>query len=432
MDASIPKSEFPRVVIVGAGFAGLMLARKLAKKQRQVVLLDRHNYHQFQPLFYQVATSGIAPSAIAFPIRKLFHKEKHVHFRMTEVLEIDCEQHKVQTAHGELHYDQLVIATGADTNYFNNVEIQRNALPMKSIGESLQLRNQLLSCMEQAILETDEKKRDELLHVCIVGAGPTGVELAGALSEMRDRVLPKDYPEIDFSKMEISLMEAGDRVLPTMSTQSSTASLKFLEGMGINVKLNTHVERYDGRQLVTASGETMTCKTLIWAAGVTGNLINGLPLECYTRRGQIRTNAYSAVIGAKDIWAVGDIADMEVEGISKRWPQVAQVAIQQAKLLASNILKSSDEDRAPFEYKDLGSMATIGRSKAVADLPGIHMHGFFAWVFWLFVHLMNILGVKNKFFVFVDWTWYYLTFDQSLRLLITKKGSDEHQSLPKA
>lgn len=423
MSAQIPNSDLPRIVIIGAGFGGLKLARKLSNKPYQIVLIDRNNYHQFQPLFYQVATAGLAPSAISFPIRKLFHKSKNVHFRVAKAMKVNTDAKILSTDIGDIDYDKLVIATGADTNYYGNKEIKEHSFPMKSTSKSLQLRNRILECMELALTEKNEQERSAYMNVAIVGAGPTGVELAGAISEMRTYILPKDYPELDFSKMNIYLLEAGERILGTMSTNASKASHAFLKKMGVQIITGARVTGYKGNTIEMADLDSINTKTLIWSAGVVGNVVAGFDAENILKN-RMRVDSYCQVIDQSDIFAIGDIAVIEEKAYPQGHPQVAQVAMQQADLLAKNfILESRNKELKKFAYKDLGSMATIGRSKAVADLPFAKFSGFFAWIFWLFVHLMNILGVKNKFFIFIEWLWYYLSFDQSLRLVIKQKKS---------
>lgn len=421
MSAKIPPSTNPRIVIIGAGFAGLRLAQKLAKKAFQVVIVDRNNFHQFQPLFYQVATAGLAPSAIAFPLRKALQHAPNVHFRMAIVENIDLDQNKIETDIGPIAYDKLVIAVGADTNYFNNKQIEANAYPMKSVQESLGLRNRILECLELAMVSDDLEEQEANMNVVVVGGGPTGTEVSGALSEMKRFVLPKDYPELDFDKMNIYLIEASPQLLNGMSANSSAEAKQFLTDMGVVVKVNTLVESYDGKTVKTKSGEEIITKTLIWAAGVKGNKLNGIPEEQYIANTRIKVNAFNQLVSHENVFAIGDIALLEGDkSFEKGHPQVAQVAIQQADNLAKN-LRTDFKSPKPFKYSDLGSMATVGRSKAVVDLPGFHFKGFFAWMFWLFVHLMAILGVKNKFFIFIDWLWYYVSFDQSLRLVIRQK-----------
>lgn len=429
MSARIPDSNLQRVVIIGGGFAGLRLARKLNGSAFQVVLLDRHNFHQFPPLFYQVATAGLAPSAIAFPLRKAFHHSGNVLFRMCEVYSIDVEGKNVNTSLGHIPYDHLVIATGSDTNYFGNRSIEEHAFPMKSVEESLFLRNRILECMELAVVAETEEEREANMNIVVVGGGPTGVEVSGALAEMKRYVLPKDYPELDFSRMNIYLLEAGVRLLNGMHQKSSEAALKFLKGMDVEVSLGAKVESYDGTRVLIAGNREIVSKTMIWAAGVKGKPLPGIPLQTVAANGRLRVDRFNRVDGLKDIYALGDIAYMEEKGYERGHPQVAQVAIQQASRLARNLKYGQrGQEWKPFSYKDPGSMATIGRSKAVVDLPFYHFQGFFAWLFWLFVHLMNILGVKNRFFIFVDWMWYYLSFDQSLRLVIKQKPAKNSQA----
>jgi len=429
MSARIPDSKFQRIVIIGGGFAGLRLARKLQDKQFQVVLLDRHNFHQFQPLFYQVATAGLAPSAIAFPLRKALHDSANMVFRMTEVYRIHAEQKSLDTSIGEITYDRLVIAIGSDTNYFGNKSIEDHAFPMKSVEESLSLRNRILECMEAALVGESEEAREANMNIVVVGGGPTGVEVSGALAEMKRYVLPRDYPELDFSQMHIYMLEAADRLLSGMSQKSSDAAMQFLLKMGVKVKLGAKVESYDGTHVLIAGGEKIISNTMIWAAGVKGKALAGIPAEALLPNGRIKVDRFNRVEGMKDVFALGDIAYMEEEKYKRGHPQLAQVAIQQATRLAKNLLaEKKGKEWKPFSYTDPGSMATIGRSKAVVDLPFYHFEGFFAWLVWLFVHLMNILGVKNRFFIFIDWMWYYLSFDQSLRLVIRQKPAKDSRA----
>ncbi len=424
---NIPEHPLRRVVVVGGGFAGLKIARSLSRKHFQVVLLDKLNHHQFQPLLYQVATSGLEPSSISFPFRKAFHKEKFTHFRMAEVLEILPSEKKVRTDIGELSYDHLVIAVGADTNYFGQANIQRHAMPMKTVGEALAIRNGLIERMEMALNASDPETRSSLLNVVIVGGGPTGVELAGAIAEMKKYVLPKDYPEMDFGQMEIHLFEGGKRVLEALSETSSQKANRYLEDLGVHVHLEARVVDYDGSTVSLSDGSVFPAKLMLWAAGIKANRLGGLPESAYGRGGRLLVDAHNRLLGHEDIYAVGDVALMTEKNWPNGHPQVAQVAIQQAALLCKNLLALAEnrpEKIRPFAYKDLGSMATVGRNKAVVDLPKGHLGGFFAWAVWLFVHLMNILGVKNKFFIFINWMVSYLTYDQSLRLIIRPKDKD--------
>ena len=407
-----------KIVIIGAGFAGLRLARKLKNKNFEIWLIDKNNYHQFQPLFYQVATSGLEPSSIAFPLRKVFQGQKNIHVRCTEVMSINSSTKSISTGIGDITYDYLVIATGAGTNFFGNKLVEENALPMKSVSEALNLRNTILQNLEDALVATKDAK-ESLLNIVVVGGGPTGVEVSGALAEMKRNVLPKDYPELDFKAMNIYLVEAGPKTLGVMSEPASTKSQEYLTKLGVNVLTSTQVTSYDGSVVVFSNGNKIQTKNLIWAAGVKGNLIKGLPENCVARGNRIKVNRFNEVEGLKDVFALGDIAFMVTEKYPNGHPQVATVANDQADVFYKNLLNfQSNQPLAQFEYSDKGSMATVGRNLAVVDLPFIKFQGFFAWLFWMFLHLMLILGVKNKLLVFINWMWKYFTFDQSLRLII--------------
>jgi NADH dehydrogenase len=416
---NIPESDKKRVVIVGGGFAGLTLAQKLIRSNYQVVLLDKNNYHQFQPLFYQVAMSGLEPSSIVFPLRKAFQKHKDIYIRVTEVTNIDLEHKRVDTPLGICNYDYLVLAIGADTNFFGNEQVARLAIPMKSVSEALFLRNRILADYEKALSTIDYETRQGLIDIVIVGGGPTGVEVAGALAEMKRYIMPKDYPELDHNEIDIYLVEGGDRILSSMSETASKKSMAFLESLGVRIKLGCRVTDFDGSYVYMSDETQIRTDKVIWAAGITGNKISGLPNEVMTYGQRLKVNRYNQVEGFEDIFAIGDIAYMEEDAYPKGHPQVAQVALQQAKLLAKNLKNiSKGKTKQAFSYKDLGSMATIGRNRAVVDLPGFKFQGAFAWLIWLFVHLFQILGVKNKVFVFFNWVWNYFTYDQSLRLII--------------
>jgi NADH dehydrogenase len=407
-----------KIVIIGAGFAGLRLARKLKNKNFEIWLIDKNNYHQFQPLFYQVATSGLEPSSIAFPLRKVFQGQKNIHVRCTEVMSINSGAKSISTGIGDITYDYLVIATGAGTNFFGNKLVEENALPMKSVSEALNLRNTILQNLEDALVATKDAK-EALLNIVVVGGGPTGVEVSGALAEMKRNVLPKDYPELDFKAMNIYLVEAGPKTLGVMSEPASTKSQEYLTKLGVNVLTSTQVTSYDGSVVVFSNGNKIQTKNLIWAAGVKGNLIKGLPENCVARGNRIKVNRFNEVEGLKDVFALGDIAFMVTEKYPNGHPQVATVANDQADVFYKNLLNfQSNQPLVQFEYSDKGSMATVGRNLAVIDLPFIKFQGFFAWLFWMFLHLMLILGVKNKLLVFINWMWKYFTFDQSLRLII--------------
>lgn len=425
---NIPESDRKRVVIVGGGFAGLTLARRLAKMAYQVVLIDRNNYHQFQPLFYQVAMSGLEPSSIVFPFRKLFQHEKNIFIRVTEVTEVLRDQKRILTPLGYCNYDYLVLAMGADTNFFGNEQIERLSLPMKSVSEALYLRNTILSDFEKALVTTEYNERQGLLDIVIVGGGPTGVELAGSLAEMRNNILPKDYPELQVGEeMDIYLVQGAPQLLVGMSEDSSEKSKKYLEAMGVKVMLETRVTDFDGEYAFLSDGQSIRCHKVIWAAGIKANSLPGIPKSALTYGGRLAVDRFNRVQDTEDIFALGDLAYMEEPDFPKGHPQVAQAAIQQGKHLAKNLkrdLKGADWE--PFSYLDKGSMATVGRARAVVDLPiGYFFGGFLAWFVWLAVHLFAILGTKNKLFVFLNWLWNYISYDQSLRLIIRPHSTAE-------
>lgn len=421
MDVHIEKSSKERIVIIGGGFGGLKIAKNLSNSNYQVVLIDRNNYHQFQPLFYQVATSGLEPSSIIFPFRKMFQKKRDVYFRMAEVHRIETESKVIQTSIGDLDYDHLIIATGAGNNFFGNKNIEKYALPMKSINESLRLRNIILERFEESLNLAGEAL-ESCLTIVIAGAGPTGVELAGTLAEMKRNILPKDYPELDFSLMKIIVVEGSPRVLSVMSEKTSSKAESYLKKMGVVVNTNTRVEDYDGEKISLVGGSVIHTKTLIWAAGVKANFMEGLPDEAKTNGNRIQVNEFNQVSGVEGVYAIGDVALMTSDPeYPNGHPQLAQVAIQQGTLLSKNFKnKTLGKLMHGFVYKNLGTMATIGRNKAVVELPKYKFYGFFAWIVWMLVHLRSILGVKNKFIVFVNWVWNYFTYNLSLRLIIKR------------
>ncbi|MGV3696071.1 NAD(P)/FAD-dependent oxidoreductase [Flavobacterium sp.] len=417
---NIPSSNNERVVIIGGGFAGLALAKKLRNRKFQVVLLDKHNYHTFQPLLYQVATGGLEAGSIAYPIRKVIQEYKDFYFRLTSVKEIDTVNQKIISEIGDLHYDYLVIATGSKTNYFGNKEIERNSMSMKTIPQSLNIRSLILENFEQAVLIKDEAEKQALMNFVLVGAGPTGVELAGALAEMKKAILQKDYPDLDITKMEINLVQGDDRVLNAMTEKSSKAAEDFLLKLGVKIWKNVRVTNYDGRTITTDSDLTFESATVIWTAGVQGAKVAGLKAESLIQRvDRIRVNEFSQVVGYENIFAIGDIASMETPKYPQGHPMMAQPALQQGCLLGENLVRLAEgKAMKAFEYNDKGSMATIGRNKAVVDLPHYHFHGVFAWFVWMFIHLISLIGFKNKAVVFMNWAYNYIAFDREGRLII--------------
>ena len=412
-----------KVVIIGAGFGGLKLARSLNNKPGfEVLLLDKFNYHQFQPLFYQVATAALDASNISFPLRKAFHNSKNVRIRLTPVNEIVTSQNKIITEVEEIEYDQLVIATGADTNFFGNEKIKECAFPMKSTQEALQIRHRLIQNFEDVLIAKDEAEIQRLMTIIIVGGGATGVEMSGAIAEMKKYVLPKDYPEIDFDKMKIYLMEGGDKTLGAMSEKSSADSRRYLERLGVIVQTNTVLKEYDGHTAILGDGSKMIAATVIWAAGIKGNVPAGIDPSLVVRGNRIKVDRYNKILGFENVYALGDVAYMETPLYPKGHPQVATVAIEHAKNLSNNLQwmeMKSPKRLHEFEYHDKGSMATVGRNLAVVDIPKpkLHFGGFFAWLIWMGLHLVLILGVKNRLQVFINWIYNYITYDQSLRLI---------------
>lgn len=413
-----------RVIIAGCGFAGLKLARALSRQNGvEVLLIDKNNYHQFQPLFYQVATAGLDASNISFPVRKIFQKIKNVRFRETELKDINENENKILTGIGEFEYDILVLATGATTNFFGNEVLKANAFAMKSTVEALQVRHHIIENFENALIAKDKEELQARMNILVVGAGPTGVELSGAIAEMRKYILPKDYPELDFSKMQVILVEGSSKTLMTMSEKSSGQSCKYLKSLGVIVKTNIVVKDYDGNNATLSNGEIIHTKTVIWAAGIKGNVPGGIDASVIARGNRIKVDRYNKIIGAENIYAIGDIAYMETPLYPKGVPQLANVAINQGKNLAKNLMlliTGKNHLQKEFEYHDKGTMATVGRNLAVADIskPKIHLGGWMAWVVWMSVHIMLILGVKNRLQIFINWLYKYFTYDQNLRLLI--------------
>ena len=423
MRANIKRNEQRRVVVVGGGLGGLKLVSSLRDTDFQVVLVDKNNYNQFPPLIYQVASAGLEPSNISFPFRRLFQGWKNFFFRMAEVQHIDTEEKAIKTSIGTIHYDDLVLAAGATTNFFGNKNIEASALPMKSVSESMRLRNTILQNLERAETEDNEARKQALMNIAIVGGGPSGVEIAGVLAEMKQTILPRDYPDLDTSCMHIYLINATPRLLGAMSERSSREAEKALKELGVEVMTNCMVTDYVDKELVLKDGLRISAETVIWVSGIKANNIDGIPTESIGHAGRILVDRFNRVKGLKDVYAIGDQCIVEGdEAYPYGHPQLAQVAIQQAKTLAKNLIRQEKgETEQPFSYHNLGTMATIGRKKAVVEIGKLKFGGFFAWLLWLIVHLRSILGVKNKTIVFLNWMWSYMNYKQSLRLILKAK-----------
>ncbi|MFD2824332.1 NAD(P)/FAD-dependent oxidoreductase [Lacinutrix iliipiscaria] len=417
---NIPKSEVPRIVIIGGGFAGIKLAKSLKNKAVQVVLIDKNNYHTFQPLLYQVSSAGLEPDSIAYPLRKILKKHENAFFRLAEVYSIKPENKSITTSIGQLNYDYLVIATGAKTNFFGNKAVEANSMAMKTVPQALNIRSLILQNFEKAAIANSKASRKTFLNFVIVGAGPTGVELAGAIAELKNHILPRDYHDLNASDMQIHLLEGSARVLSPMSPHASKKAEKFLKNLGVHVHCNTFVKHYDGLTVMTNTTLQLQTETLIWAAGVTGNPVNGLRAEALSERGnRYVVDEYNMVEGYDSIFALGDIALMKTQKYPKGHPQVAQPAIQQGELLSKNLLKLiQGKPLKKFVYNDKGSMATIGRNKAVVDLSQYKFAGIFAWFVWMFIHLMALVGFRNRVVVLFNWIYNYINFDKSARLII--------------
>ena len=419
MELNVPATSLPRIVVIGAGFGGLELVKKLVKLPVQVVLFDYKNYHTFQPLLYQVATGGLEPDSIAYPVRRVFKNKENFFFRVAEVQQVQVQQKRIETSIGSLAFDYLVIASGSKPNYFNFENVQDYFMTLKNVPDALNLRSLILQNLEKALLTDDLNRKKGLMNIVIVGAGPTGVELAGALGEMKNHIFPKDYPELDLSMMEIHVFEMADMVLPGMSSKSSESAEKFLQKFGVQVHLGAKVVDYNGNNVEVEGREPIPTDTFVWTAGVQGATINGLHPENIGKANRILVNRYNKVIGFEDVFAIGDVALMKTEKYQEGHPMVAPVAIQQADLLGENFKRMlHQEELKKFEYKDKGSLATVGRNKAVADLPNAHFRGFIAWVLWMVVHIMQLIGFRNKVVTLIGWIWNYFTYDRALRLII--------------
>ncbi|OIQ35964.1 MAG: FAD-dependent oxidoreductase [Crocinitomix sp. MedPE-SWsnd] len=422
---NIPDIDLPRIVVIGAGFAGLKLARQINTKYHQLVLIDKNNFHTFQPLLYQVASAGLEPDSIAYPIRKTLRKKKNTFFRLVEVKSLDSETKTLHTNIGTLSYDYLVIASGAGNNFFSNETIEENAIPMKSLTEALDLRSKMLENFERALNTQDLDKRNELMNFVIVGAGPTGVELAGALAELRNKILPKDFPDLDLRQMKIHLIEAAPRVLSAMSEKSSLKANKYLKKLGVHIYTETFVENYESNLVTTSVGKDFRCDTLIWAAGVAGQFPNGIDSNKVGRGNRIIVDENLQLDDAT--FVLGDTALINSEKYPEGLPMLASVAMQQGAYLAKQLnRKAKNKSWKPFVYNDKGTMATIGRNLAVVETGKLKFQGVMAWFVWMFVHLMLLVGFRNRVVVFVNWTWNYFRYNNGLRLIIRpyrkKKG----------
>lgn len=422
MSINIQRNQKKRVVIVGGGLGGLRLAEDLYGSGMQVVLIDKNNFHQFPPLIYQIASAGIDPSSISFPFRQIFRKRKDFYFRMAEARMVDTEKKILQTSIGKIDYDYLVLAAGATTNFFGNKNIEEWAIPMKTVPEAMGLRNALLSNFERALTCATEEERQELLNVVIVGGGATGVEIAGALAEMRRYVIPYDYPDMDSSLMHIYLIEAGDRLLAGLSQESSQKAYEFLKSMGVDIQFGKMVTDYRDHKVVMKDGTEIPTRTFLWVSGIRANAMPGIDESHLGRGFRFKVDEFNRIQGVDDVFAIGDqCLQTSDAAYPNGHPQVAQVAIQQAKNLAKNlkrIVRGADSSElTAFRYKNLGSMATIGRNKAVVEIGKFRSQGFFAWVLWLVVHLRSILGVKNKMMVLLNWLWKYVSYNDSIRMI---------------
>jgi NADH dehydrogenase len=415
MNANVPEVKTPRIVIIGCGFGGLQLAQSLTHATVQILLIDQHNYHTFQPLLYQVATAGLEADSIAYPIRKIFKGQKNFHFRMGKVEKVLPGENKLLTSIGEISYDQLVIATGSTTNFFGNKNFEQQSMPMKSVTEALDLRSLILQNFEKALISTQIKEQEALMTVVVVGGGPTGVELAGAVSELKRHVLPNDYPELDFRKMRVLLVENGPELLSAMQEANRVKAKRYLEELGCEVWLNTGIAKYDGMVAETKTGKQLYTLNLIWTAGVKGVIIDGLDPACINNRGRILVDDYCKVKGYENIYAIGDVACLVNEKYPQGHPQVAPVAIQQAEMLGK-IFKGKKPGK--FDYFDKGSLATVGRNKAVVEIGKLRFGGFAGWFTWMALHLMLLVGYRNKIIVFINWVWNYLNYDRNIRLII--------------
>ncbi|SHM00884.1 NAD(P)/FAD-dependent oxidoreductase [Mucilaginibacter sp. OK098] len=409
----------PRVVIIGGGFGGLALAQKLKKAPVEILLLDKNNYHTFQPLLYQVAIGSIEADSIGFPIRRIFTKQNNFSFNLAEVKKINPESNTVTTDIGTVHYDYLVIATGSNTNFFGNTEIEHFAMSMKNIPEALNLRSLILQNLETALVTTDMREKFALMTFVVVGGGPTGVELSGALAEMRHLILGKDYHGLSKYDMRVYLVEGKDRLLAAMSPQASEKAKKFLTDGDVTIFNSAHVQSYDGFYLTIDNGKTIKTRNVLWAAGVKGEVPDGIPADIITRGNRIQTDEINRVKGYENIFAIGDVSAIITPETPNGHPGVAPTAIQQGEWLAKNLVNLiNNQPTTPFVYKDKGTLATIGRNQAVADLGRLRFQGFFAWLLWGFVHIMSLAGFSNKGIIFFSWFINYFNKNSDNRLIV--------------
>jgi NADH dehydrogenase len=426
MPVNLPVSNKPRIVIIGGGFGGLKLAKSLKNLDVQVVLIDKNNFHTFQPLLYQVATAAMEAESIASPFREIFHNQNNFLFRMAEVLKIVPKQHLIETSIGAVSYDYLVIASGSNTKFFGLEDIKHYAIDMKGVPGAINLKLLILENFEKALLTDNEEIRESLMNIVIVGGGPTGVELAGAFGELKNYIFPKDYPELDIHRMQVHIIDMEDRLLKTLSEKASRFAEKSLKEFNINISLKTKVESYDGKIAMLSNGNKLNTKTLIWAAGVKGNEIHGLDSKYFTSSERVKVDHFNRVEGHQNIFAIGDNSAMSTKEYPKGHPMLAPVAIQQAKNLAENLNKIIiKQELKPFVYKDYGVMATIGKNKAVVDLKFLKINGTLAWLIWVFFHLMSLVGFRNRVVAFVNWLWSYISGDRAARLIIQPRAKNQ-------
>lgn len=421
-------TQRPKIVIIGAGFGGLELSKAFHNKPVEVLLVDRNNYHNFQPLMYQVATAGLEPASIAYPVRRIFRKYKNVSFRMAEVLKVDVTKNEVSSSIGEIPFDYLVIASGSENNFYNFESVKDKLLTLKSVPDALTMRNSIFRNLERALANNRIESIEEMINIAIVGGGPAGLELAGALAEMKKFVIPQEFPDLDLSKMSINLYESGSQLLKAMSEEASTKSLEYLKELGVNVFLNTRVKNYDGDNIELNDGSYFATNTVIWSAGVKGSPIEGLPDSAILPGSRISVNEYNQVLDSENIFAIGDVAAHSTSEDPKGLPMLAPVAKQQGKLLAKNILrKIENKTMEPFQYHNKGVMATIGRNKAVVDLPHYKFQGVFAWFVWMFVHIFSLVGFRSKILTFIEWATNYLNYDRPLGLILNSAEVNNEQ-----